>query len=423
LQDNKKILAWAFYDWANSAYATVIMAGFFPIFFRDYWASGRESETITLALGAANSISSLLIVLAAALLGAMADLRSAHKRFLFTFAVLGQVMTASLFLIPQGGWILAAAVYVLATVGFMGANIFYDSLIISVSSSERFDATSALGFGLGYLGGGLLFALCVLMSLFPTSFGFSDASTAVRASFLLVALWWAVFSLPLLIGVRGPTAKSTMSLIESAWQGVRQVKHTLSQIRKLRTVVLFLLAYWLYIDAVDTIVRMAVDYGRALGFSRDALIIALLITQFIGFPAAIFFGYLGKWIGTKSAIYVAIGIYILVTVWGATMTQSWEFFVLAATIGLVQGGIQSLSRALYARLIPAEKAAEFFGFYNMLGKFAAVVGPLLVGGIGALSGSPRLGILSILILFIAGGVVLIFVDTGSKGRAVDQRRV
>jgi UMF1 family MFS transporter len=159
-----------------------------------------------------------------------------------------------------------------------------------------------------------------------------------------------------------------------------------------------------------------------LGFNRDALIIALLITQFIGFPAAILFGYLGTWIGTKSAIYVAIGIYIVVTVWGATMTQSWEFFVLAAMIGLVQGGIQSLSRALYARLIPSDKAAEFFGFYNMLGKFAAVVGPLLVGSVGALSGSPRLGILSVLILFIAGGVMLIFVDTKSTGQAGVQRR-
>ncbi|MCP4408443.1 MAG: MFS transporter [Gammaproteobacteria bacterium] len=390
------------------------MAGFFPIFFRDYWGVGRESATITLALGVANSVASILIVLTAPLLGAMADHRGAYKRFLLVFAILGQGMTAGLFLIHQGGWYLAAIIYVLASLGFMAANIFYDALIVWVAPRERFDAVSALGFALGYLGGGILFALCVLMSLFPSSFGLADATMAVRTSFLLVALWWLVFSLPLLLKVQGPTGKRAMPIIDSISLGFRQVKETLLQIRRLRMVALFLLAYWLYIDGVDTIVRMAVDYGRALGFNRNDLIIALLITQFIGFPAALFFGHLGQWLGTKPAIYIAIGIYILITLWGSRMTQTWEFYGLAVAIGLVQGGIQSLSRAFYARLVPVDKVAEFFGFYNMLGKFAAVIGPVLVGGVGVLSGSPRVGMLSIVILFVAGGFILLFVDTSSS---------
>ena len=387
------------------------MAGFFPIFFRDFWSAGRDSSAITFDLGVANSLASLLIVISAPFLGAMADRSSKHKHFLVVFALLGQAMTAALLWIPQGDWLSAAVVYALATLGFMGGNIFYDALLMEVAPRERYDFVSALGFGLGYLGGGLLFTLCILMSLFPASFGLDDGVIAVRLSFLLVAVWWLVFSLPIFFWVRGPLQESkTGSVMNTVINGFRQVKGTLKHIRQQRTVALFLVAYWLYIDGVDTIVRMAVDYGRALGFERDDLILALLITQFVGFPAAILFGYLGERLGTKRAIYTAIGIYILVTVWGGMMRQTWEFFGIAIAIGMVQGGIQSLSRAYYARLIPTDKTAEFFGFYNMLGKFAAVLGPVMVGSVGVITGSPRVGILSVLVLFITGGIVLFFVD-------------
>ena len=412
---NKEVLAWACYDWANSAYATVVMAGFFPIFFRDFWSAGRDSSAITFDLGLANSLASLLIVISAPFMGAMADSSGTPKRFLVVFALLGQVMTATLLWIPQGDWMSAVVVYVLATLGFMGGNIFYDALLVEVSPSEHYDFVSALGFGLGYLGGGILFTICILMSLFPSSFGFNDSVVAVRFSFFLVALWWLIFSLPMFLWVRGSKhEKKSVTVMHTMVNGFRQVKETVAHITKLPMVALFLVAYWLYIDGVDTIVRMAVDYGRALGFGRDDLILALLITQFVGFPAAIVFGYLGERMGTKTAIYMAIGVYIMVTVWGAMMQQAWEFFGIAIAIGLVQGGIQSLSRAFYARLIPSNKAAEFFGFYNMLGKFAAVLGPVMVGSVGMLTGSPRLGMLSVLILFVVGGVVLFFVDNGSS---------
>jgi len=415
--DRKQIIAWALYDWANSAFATVVMSGFFPLFFRDYWNAGEAGEAITFRLGVTNSLSSLVIVLSAPVLGAVADAGGSRKAFLFVFASLGVLATASLYGVPQGSWMLAAIAYFLATVGFMGGNIFYDALLVTVAPRSRYETVSALGFGLGYLGGGLLFAACIGLTLNPVMFGLQDAGQAVRVAFLLVALWWAVFAIPLFRRVKEPSATKRLPWLSLVVTGFRELGTTLRHIRALRGVGVFLIAYWLYIDGVDTVVRMAVDYGRALGFGREGLILALLITQFVGFPSAILFGLLGKRIGPKRGILIAIGVYILATVWGAFMTKPWEFYGLAVAIGLVQGGIQSLSRAYYARMIPAEKAAEFFGFYNMLGKFAAVIGPVMVGWVGVLTGNPRIGLLSLLILFVAGGALLLTLREDEVRRA------
>jgi len=267
---------------------------------------------------------------------------------------------------------------------------------------------SALGFGLGYLGGGLLFALTVAMTLWPQRFGLADSAQAIRASFVLVALWWAVFAVPLWLFVN--EEPRTMTGAAAAKEGLRQVAATFRQLRGLHPVWLFLLAYWFYIDGVYTIARMALDYGLALGFDPKSLIVALLITQFVGFPAALAFGYAGERLGAKPAIFVAIAAYAGATLWSYAMTEVWEFYALATAIGLVQGGAQSLSRSFYARIIPRAQAGEFFGFYNMAGKFAAVLGPMLVGVAGALTGSPRLGILAVLLLFIVGALLLSLVS-------------
>ncbi|MGH8503379.1 MAG: MFS transporter [Gammaproteobacteria bacterium] len=408
--NTREVLAWACYDWANSAYATVVMAGFFPVFFREYWSAGQASTDITLHLGLSNSIAAVLVIAAVPLLGAVADVAGWRKFFLLAFAALGIVATFCLFWIDAGAWLLAATVYALATIGFAGANAFYDSLLIGVAPRHRYDTVSALGFALGYLGGGLLFALCVVMYSFPQTFGFEDGAQVVRTSFLLVALWWCLFSLPLAIWVREPPYVRRAGATGTLRAGFRRLAATLKNIRELRMVALFLVAYWFYIDGVDTVVLLAVDYGKALGFGTGDLILALLVVQFVGFPATIVFGYVGQRLGTKSGILIAIGVYILVLCWGATINAAWEFYVLAVAIGLVQGGIQSLSRAFYARLIPPAKAAELFGFYNMLGKFAAIIGPVMVGWTGVLTGSHRLGILSLLVLFIVGAIVLLFVD-------------
>lgn len=406
----RTVYAWAFYDWANSAFATTVMAGFFPLFFKEYWNSGVADTVSTFRLGLANSMASLVVVLCAPLLGAIADHLDRRKGFLLLFAALGVVMTGALHFVAAGDWQLAALCYGLAILGFSGGNLFYDALLLGVARPAQLDRVSALGFALGYLGGGLLFAFNVLMVLYPDWFGLPDKATAVRVSFLSVALWWAVFSVPLFLLVPEARAAEAVRARVAITRGLAQLRRTLREIGRLPHTFLFLLAYWLYIDGVDTIVRMAVDYGLSLGFPSNSLIVALLITQFVGFPAAIAFGRLGDRIGARAGILTALAVYVVVTAWGAFMSAVWEFYLLAVVIGLVQGGVQSLSRSLYARLIPPGRSAEFFGFYNMLGKFAAVLGPALMGWVGVLSGSPRIGILSVLVLFVAGAALLLRVD-------------
>ena len=297
-----------------------------------------------------------------------------------------------------------------ALVGFSGANVFYDALLLDAAPHGKIDRVSAFGFALGYLGGGVLFSVNVAMTLWPASFGLADAPAAVKVSFLSVAIWWALFSLPLLLYFREVPLSERVTGWSAVRSGLAQIAGTFRALRHMRVVLVFLLAYWLYIDGVHTVIRMAVDYGLAIGLDANDLIVALLLTQFIGFPSAVVFGRLGERIGAKVGILIGLVVYIFVCVWGYSMRESWEFYVLAGTIGLVQGGVQALSRGLYARLIPANKSGEFFGFYNMLGKFAAILGPLIMGAVSITSGDPRLSILAIIILFVAGGALLLTVN-------------
>lgn len=412
MEHKKSIFAWAMYDWANSAYATVVLAGFFPLFFKQYWSAGNDATTSTFQLGVANSLASLIVVFLAPVLGAIADAGGKRKVFLFSFALLGMLTTAALFTVEKNAWWMAAMLFVFGTIGFSGANVFYDALLKTVAPENRLDTVSAFGYALGYMGGGILMAFNVVMFQKPEWFGFADPAEAIRFGFIAVAIWWAVFSLPLLIFVREPSANGRRARgIKMVTAGFRQLTETIHHIRQYRHIVIFLLAYWLYIDGVDTIVRMAVDYGMALGFDAGHLITALLITQFVGFPSAIAFGWLGERIGTRRGIFIGLSVYIIVTILSYWMDDVSEFYMLAVVIGLVQGGVQSLSRSFYARMIPAGHEAEFFGFYNMLGKFAAVIGPLLMGVVALVTGSTRVSILSILILFVGGAILLYFVRT------------
>jgi UMF1 family MFS transporter len=307
-------------------------------------------------------------------------------------------------------------------VGFSGGNIFYDSLLPGIASEKKVDYVSSLGFALGYIGGGLLFAANVLMYLKPSLFGIADGETAIRLSFVTVAVWWAVFSVPIIVFVREPFVERALGFGKAVKAGWLQIVATLKDIRHLRVVGLFLLAYWFYIDGVDTIVRMAVDYGAALGFPSQSLIVALLMVQFVAFPAALLYSLFAKRIGVKRAILIAIVAYGFIAVLGFFMSEVWQFYALAGLVGLFQGGIQALSRSFYTRLIPEEKAAEFFGFYNMLGKFAAVLGPALMGTVTILTGSNRIGILSILVLFIVGFVLLTRVNV-EEGREMAEEHL
>ncbi len=407
---NKQEFGWSMYDWANSAFSTTVIAAFFPIYFKQYWSQGIETTQSTAVLGVANSIAGLLVAVMAPVIGAIADVGSQKKKFLIFFAYLGVLCTAALFLVHQGEWLLAAIIYVLGSVGFSGSLVFYDSLLPSITDKSKIDYVSGLGYGLGYLGGGILLALNVWMTLSPETFALNDSGQAVKISFLTVAIWWGLFSLPIILFVKEP--KRAVSQFETGvvFGGLQQLLQTFRKIRHLKTVFLFLVAYWLYIDGVDTIVRMAVDYGLSIGFERNDLIVALLITQFVGFPCAIFFGRLGEKYGPKRGIFIAIGIYLFVVGWATMMDHKLEFYGLAFTVGLVQGGIQALSRSYYSRIIPHDQSGEFYGFYNLLGKFAVILGPILIGMTGLISKSSRVGIASIAVLFLAGGVLLYFVD-------------
>ncbi len=401
----KQIVAWACYDCANSAFATTVMAGFFPIFFKQYWHAGSDVTVSTLHLGMTSSGAGLIVAILAPLLGAIADNTSSKKGFLSIFVLLGVITTALLFTVTEGDWLTAACLYGLGTIGYLGGNIFYDAMIIDVATQRNMDRVSALGYSLGYLGGGLLFLLNVMMFRYPHFFGLADGVVGVKMAFPLVACWWTVLAVPLFVTVkdRNPDAVALGSALH---KGSRQLWQTIKEINKHKTIVLFLCSYWVYIDGVHTIIVMAIDYGMSIGLEAKDLITALLLTQFVGFPAALAFGKIAARLNAKIGILIALATYCATSIYGYFMDTALEFYVLACIIGLVQGGVQCLSRSLFASLIPKANATQFFGFYNMMGKFATIIGPLLMGQVAYWTGDPRLSLAFISMLFIGGGVLL-----------------
>ena len=404
---NKSAWSWALYDWANSAFATTVMAGFFPIFFKSYWASNLSDAESTFAIGSVNSLVGLLIAFSAPVLGALADAGDSKRKFLFSFAFLGIIATGYLFFIPESSWKLAVVFYGIGVIGFSGGNIFYDSLLVTVSKEKERNRVSALGFSLGYLGGGILFLLNVAMFLYPNWFGLENQIEAVLWSFLSVAAWWLIFSLTIYLNVKEPIQNASKKQINTVIaDAFENLLNTAKSIKKFKSAVIFLLAYFLYMDGVDTIIRMATSYGSDIGLSGTSMIQALLLTQFIGFPATLVFGYYADRFGYKYSLSFAIIVYIFVVLFSSQMDTALEFYIVASVIGLVQGGVQAISRSFFSTLIPENKAAEFFGFYNFIGKSSVFLGPFMVSGIALITGSPSYGILSLLILFIPGLILL-----------------
>ena len=403
----KDAISWALYDWANSAFATTVMAGFFPIFYKSYWAIDLSNLESTAMVGYANSLSGLIVVLLAPILGAYADIGTKRKKLLLLFASLGILCTASFYFIPQGEWMLAALLYAIAAVGFSGGNVFYDSLIVSVSDNENRNRVSALGYSLGYLGGGLLFLINVIMFLNPQLFGIESQSNAVLLSFFMVAVWWAFFSVPLLRNVKEQDSeRENPRFFQALKQSFNEVYQTLSEVRKYKNVAIFLLAYWFYMDGIDTIVRMATAYGTDIGLEASSMITALILTQFVGFPSTLIFGYFADRLGFKKILTIGILIYILISIFASRITTAAEFYAMAIIVGLVMGGVQAVSRAYFSSIIPKDKEAQFFGFYNLVGKSAVVAGPALLAWISMIFNTPRAGILGLLVLFIPGLILL-----------------
>lgn len=395
----KQLWSWAFYDWANSAFATSILAAFFPIFLNRYWVADAGNSTVILGFG--NAAAAALIVVLAPLLGAMADAGHSRLGWLIRLAVVGMVTTAALAWVPQGNWQWAIALFVIANFGFMGANTLYDSLISVVAQPGERESASALGYAMGYLGGALLFAVHMAMVSRPDWFGLPDATTAVRVAMVSVAVWWFLFSLPLFRSGMEPTR------VQLRWrEGIARLRATVTDLASYRKVWWFLIAYWLYIDGVHTVVRMAVDFGARLGFDNTTLLTTLLLSNLVGFPATLLYGKLGQRVGPRLAILIGLCAYCLIALSAFTIQTAGQFMAIGVAVGLVQGGVQSMSRALFTDLAPEDKCGEFFGFYNMLGKFAAVLGPLLVAAVSLMTSDPRMALGSVLVLFIAGGTLL-----------------
>jgi UMF1 family MFS transporter len=391
--------AWALTAWANHAFVTTVLVGLFPIFFDQYWAVALPGTTSTFFLGLTNSSASLIVMLLAPWLGALADRRGRKRRWFGICTAIGALATALLAVLGAGRWGWALAVFGLASMGFFAGSSFQDALIMQVSEPSESNRVSSLGYALGYLGGGLLFLGNVLMVLHPQWLHLASAAAATRIAFIDVACWWVLFTLPLFRYVSEPPPTDELAGWRELWSTIRTVLRD-------RPVLNFLLAYWLYIDGIATVQQMAVDFGVKLGFSTATLIQALLLVQFIAFPFALLFGRLADRIGSKRAIYLGLAVFTAVTVFAYFMHAQWQFYVLAAVVGTVQGGVQALSRSYFARLIPAQRAGEYFGFYNMLAKFAAVLGPLLMGLVAILTGNQRLSILVLALFFILGAWLL-----------------
>ena len=422
--NRREVLSWCLYDWANSAFALTVLAGFFPLFFKSYYCGGGDAIKSTMLLGIGHFAAGLIIAILSLILGALADAGMGKKRFLGFFLVLGAMSTAALFLVSQGAWAFALILFILGNVGFSCSGLFYDSLLVDVAGNKQMDFVSSLGFGLGYIGSVFLFIFNVVMTMKPELFGLRDMTHAVKISFLTVAVWWLVFSIPLFLFVnekkRAPG--EAVSVFKSIRGSLIRIKRTSSAIIKNRVLLMFLCAWWLYFDGVNTFIRMAVDFGLSIGFTSNALMIALIIVQFVAFPSSLLFGYLSERVGTGSMIAFGVLIYILVTSFGALfMRTETHFIVLAAITGVAQGGIQALSRSYFGKLIPADKSTEYFSFYNIVARFA-IVGPVIVGSVAVIlqkAGAPdllasRIGMSSVNLFFILGLFFLLLAEKARK---------
>lgn len=408
----KIVTAWCMYDWANSAFATTIMAAFFPPFFRSVAISaGFATNEATALWGYTTAVSLLLAAFMAPILGAIADFTGIKKKLTGVFAGMGIVATGLFITIGGDGWMWAAILFIFADVGFAGANTFYESLLPHIAKKNDIDQISTAGYALGYVGGGILLIINVLWFNFPETFAMPGQGFAIKASFLSVSVWWLLFSIPLFRHVPEPVADKTERRFHSPLkESFHRLGQTFREIKHYKQLMIFLIAFWIYNDGIGTIIKMATAYGDEIGINLSDMIVALVITQFVGIPFSFAFGWLAKKIGTKKSIMVALCVYFLITIGGYFMRTATHFYLLALAVGTVQGGSQGLSRSLYGAMVPKARSAEFFGFFSTSSKLAGIVGPILFAVVSQLAGHSRLSILLLSIFFIIGGALLLKVD-------------
>lgn len=394
--------AWASYDFANSVFATTVMAGFFPVFLNRYWRGTMSHGEVFALLAWVNAGVAAVTAVIAPILGAIADYGRTRKTFLSFFFFCGVCGTALLSWPGDGQTLMALIFFSVASLGYVSGNVFYNALLPHVVDKERLDRVSALGYSVGYLGGGVLFAINVAMVASPHSFALNGRTEAIKAAFISAAIWWGTFGLIVLFCVREKRDIKAPNLFKALRIGLQQLASTVTHLRYTPIVGGFLIVYWFYIDGVNSVFKLAVGYGLAVGLPSTSLLFALLLTQFVAFPSAIALGWIGERFGARIGITVGLIVYIFVVSYAVVLHHAWQFYMLAVLIGLVQGGTQSLSRSLYARLVPPEKSATYFGLYGLTGKFSAVLGPLMVAGLQTMTGNSRLAILSIVLIFILG---------------------
>jgi UMF1 family MFS transporter len=406
------INAWSMYDWANSAFATTIMAAMFPPFYRSMVTAAGGSEADATAYWAyTTSLALLMIALLAPVLGAISDHTGGKKKFIAFFAALGIIGTGLFVVLGDDSYVLGSVLFIIGNVGFAGANVFYESLLPHIAQKDDIDQISTRGYALGYVGGGILLVVNVLWYMKPEWFFMGSVGTALRASFFSVAVWWALFSIPLFRRVpEPPVVRIRTEGTSVVGAGFARLGHTFRQIRQYRQLLLFLVAFWIYNDGIGTIIKMATAYGDEIGIDLTDMTIALVITQFVGIPFAFAFGALARRLGTKRSILLGLALYVLISIAGFFMQTATVFYILAFLVGMVQGGTQALSRSLYGRMVPKAQCAEFFGFFSTSAKFAGIAGPLLFGVVSQLAGGSRLSILSLIVFFVVGGLLLTRVD-------------
>lgn len=418
-----ELRAWAWYDWANSAFFTTVVTAVFPVFYRSVAAKGREDVVETYAYATSYGLAAAALI--GPLLGALADATGRRKRFFSCFLALGVGATASMFFVREGDWFAACALFALANVGVVGSFIFYDALLPAIARDEELDRVSSAAFGLGYVGGGVLLALNVAWILNPQWFGLphgegltSDERTLpTRLAFLSVAVWWLLFSLPLLRRVREPAAESDARGAAALRTALARLGGTFRELRRWRQAFVFLIAMLIYGDGIATIIRMAAVFGGELRIAESDMILAILLVQFVGAPCAVLFGRLAGRIGPKRAILCGLVAYVGVSLIAYRMESAADFYALALGVGAVQGGCQALSRSLFTSMVPRRRAGEFFGLYGVLDRFASIFGPLAFAAVVQLTGETRNGALAIAAFFVVGGGVLLCVDVEAGRRA------
>ena len=401
--------AWVMYDWANSAFVTTITAAVLPVYYSSVAAVNLPANLRTAYWGYTSTIALLLVALLGPVLGAMADFSGAKKKFLTRFVIMGVTGAGLLFFVTEGNWLMASIFYILGNVGFSGANVFYDSLLPHVADEDERDQLSSRGYAFGYLGGGILLAINLAMILFAPE---DKTSLMSRISFLMVAVWWLVFTIPLWKWVKEPLRRilkgeEDFNPVQASFS---RLANTFGKIQKYKELFKFIIAFWLYNNGIGTIITMATIYGTELQFSQMTTIGTLLMVQFVGIPFAILFGWMGKKIGTKKSILISLAIYSIIAIGGYFMTQEIHFWILGFGVAMVQGGSQALSRSLFSRMLPKSQSAEFYSFFSVSEKVAGSFGPFLFGVVSTVMGGSRLSIVSLIVFFIIGGFLLTRVD-------------